>query len=134
MVDTARRSIPFVVAWLLGLAALAWSGTQVDGYKLHVMDVPLPHPYPTGGVITMAIVATVELLFFYAIIRPGSYRHAWGRALLAFVLGMIGLMASGIMLMHAPPYMFMHWMWLALVVLAFFVLFVATLARMGRGR
>ncbi|MBC8073106.1 MAG: DUF819 family protein [Deltaproteobacteria bacterium] len=132
--DTARRSSPFVVAWLLGVATLVWSGTRVDGYKLHVRDVPLPHAYPTDGVMAMVIVATVELLCFYAIIRPDSYEDAWGRALLAFVFGMFALMASGILLMHAPPYMIFHWLWLAVVVLAIFGLFVGTLAKLGLRR
>lgn len=43
------RLVPFLLAWLGGIAVLVWAGTRVDGYLLNVQGVPLPHPYPTSG-------------------------------------------------------------------------------------
>lgn len=123
-----------MVSWLVGLALLAWSGTSVDAYKLHVLDVPLPHPYPWNEVIVMAAVLTGEHLVLYAVVRPLSYDRSWGRALAA--LGMTLLLATifGVLLMHAPPYMMMHWLLLAAGALAFLVLACVSLVGRLRAR
>jgi hypothetical protein len=42
----AWSSWPFAVFWLVGIAVLAWSDFEVDLYKLQVLNIPLPHPYP----------------------------------------------------------------------------------------
>lgn len=112
----------FLVAWIVGLVVLAWSGTRVDGYKLHVLDVPLPHPYPWSGVGAMAGVFTGELLVFYAVLRPLTYDRSWVRALAALGLALLLAAGFGATLMHGPPYMIFHWLLLAVGVVVLFVL------------
>ena len=123
----------FVLGWVLGLALLAWSGTFVDGYRVHVLDEPLPHPYPWGGVGTMMAVFTGEVLVLYAVIRPITYARArsWWRALAGLLVSLLLVFGFGVVLMHAPPYMFLHWLLLAVMALACLVLLgVSALSRL----
>lgn len=132
MTSRARRNVPFVIAWVLGLAALAWAGTSVDGYQLHVRSVPLPHPYPTRGVLTLAVVVTAEILLIYVIIRPSTYSYSWGRALLASLCSIVLLILFGAMLMHAPPFVFAHWLWLAVIAISIIAFLSGTLVGLLR--
>jgi hypothetical protein len=132
MTNRARHRLPFVIAWILGIASLAWAGTLVDGYQLHVRSLPLPHPYPTRGVLMLAGIATAEILLLYAIIRPSSYSLSWKRALLALLFGIVLLSSFGATLMHAPPYVFTHWLWLAVVTISIIVFLCATLVGLLR--
>jgi hypothetical protein len=90
---------------------------------LHVMGVPLPHPYPWQGVLLIVGIQSVEVLLFYALVRPGSYQRSWMRALLAFLLSIVLLGFFGASLMHAPPYMVWHWLWIACASVTLLVLF-----------
>ena len=128
------RSWIFVALWAAGVALLLWAGGQVDGYRLHVQDVPLPHPYPWSGVLSLGAVALVETGVFYAVLRPESYRDAWGRALSAAAVGAVLLVVFGLGLMHAPPYVFAHWLWLCAATLGFLVLSAASAMRVARRR
>ena len=101
---------------------LWWGGTRVDGYRLHVLKDPLPHPYPWNDIIVMSMVLTVEAMVFYAVIRPESYRRSWGRALAAAILGLLLWVFIGLSLMHGPPYEFAHQLWLALATVSFVAL------------
>ena len=56
-------------------SAFADLGFVVDGYQLYVRKVPLPHPYPRGGVTVMCALITVETALFYALLG----RHVPGR-------------------------------------------------------
>jgi len=118
-----RRSLPFIGFWLVGAGITAWSGTRVDPYMLHVMGVPLPHPYPWQGVLLIIGIQTIEVLLFYALVRPGSYQRSWVRALLALLLSLMLLGFFGASLMHAPPYMVWHWLWIACASVTLLVLF-----------
>jgi len=118
-----RRSLPFIGFWLVGTGITAWSGTRVDPYMLHVMGVPLPHPYPWQGVLLIVGIQTIEVLLFYALVRPGSYQRSWVRALLALLLSLVLLGFFGVSLMHAPPYMVWHWLWIACASVTLLVLF-----------
>ena len=103
---------PFVVFWLIGVTIVAWAGGQVDGYLLHVMNVPLPHPYPWRGVATIAGIQLIEVLLVYAVMRPRLHRISWRRARAGFLLALVLLLSFGVTLMHAPPFMVWHWIWL----------------------
>jgi hypothetical protein len=107
-----RRSWACVALWAGGLASIFWAGTRPDSYKLYVMRVSLPHAYPWKGVLAVALIWSLELLAFYAILRPESYRHSSGRAMAATILAASLLVVFGILLIHAPPYLFAHWAWL----------------------
>ena len=110
--------------WLAGVLILLWSGTGDDGYLIHVLGKPLPHPYPIDGVLTFILIATIETLILYGIIRPKTYVRSWARgvsALVAFA-GLTIFFALG--LMHAPPYVVWHVIWLCCIVLVLFTLLV----------
>ena len=121
-----RAEWVFLFSWLFGLAVLAISGNQIDGYQLHVLSVPLPHPYPWRGIAVIAGVLSTETLLFYAIIRPRSYQHSWLRAFSALLVSLGLAFFFGSLLMHAPPFMVWHWLLLACAVVCFLVLLCAS--------
>ena len=109
-----------------GVACIVAAGFRADGYMLHVMRIPLPHPYPLGGVITMSIILVVELALTYAVIRPASYARSWGRALCATMLSALALLISAPMLMHAPLYFYLHSLILLFLTFGLVVVFVVS--------
>ena len=117
-----RRSWLRPIYWLVGLVGLAWFGTRIDHYRLHVMHMPLPHPYPWRGVTDTAVIMTLEAMVFYLILRPRSYRLSRSRALGAFLLGLLLVVVFGVLYMHAPPYAAWHWLWLVGATIGFLVL------------
>ncbi|MCB9640596.1 MAG: hypothetical protein H6727_16990 [Myxococcales bacterium] len=98
--------------WLVGVSLMCWAGTQTDGYKLHVMHIPLPHPYPLTGVLSFVGIVTLEVGVLLIVMRPWSYHSEWTRLVLAMTLQGSLLFFFGVALIHAPPYMVWHWMWL----------------------
>ena len=93
---------------------------------MYVRKAPLPHPYPWRRVLIACAVLSVETLIFYALIRPESYNRSWGRALSAAVAGVALLFFFALGLMHSPPYVFSHWVWLSMSTLAFLTLSVVS--------
>ena len=128
MVMPYRAPAVFALLWLVGIAAVAASGFSVDGYKLHVMQVPLPHPYPLTGVVNTSCVLTFELAVIYAVMRPATYDRSWGRALSAVFVAAIGFLFSLATLMHAPPYWGAHCLLLFCLTVGLIVLFIASAA------
>jgi hypothetical protein len=120
--SVTRRSWVFLAFWFVAVGVTAWSGTRVDAYMLHVMRVPLPHPYPWQGVLLIIGLQTIEVLVFYAIIRPESYRRSWLRTLVALLMSLALVGFFGIQLMHASAYVVWHWLWIAFSSGAFVVL------------
>lgn len=120
------------MAWALGLVMVVRAGTQIDGYQRHVMGMPPPYPYPTEGVVAVGIAITIEVLILLAIVRPSSYRHSWWRLLGALVLLVSGLMGYGPLLMHAPPYHVVHWLWLAIVMLVVLITMIVSIVAAAR--
>ncbi|WP_271253474.1 hypothetical protein [Pseudanabaena sp. Chao 1811] len=116
----------FVVFWGVGVIVLGMSGFQLDSYKLGVLKVPLPHDYPLQDILTMIGVMSIEVLLFYVVIRPTTYRRSWGRALIALITAIFMVLLFGMVLMHSPPYMGWHWLWLVSVTFALFILFVVS--------
>jgi len=104
--------------WAVGVATILWSGTKVDGYRLHVLQQPLPHPYPWSGVMLVIGIWLVESFTFYALLRPETYKRSWLRALGASLLSLGLFVFFGVALMHAPPYVVWHCLLLGLVSLA----------------
>lgn len=113
---------------------MVWSGFRVDPYLLHVRGIPLPHPYPTRGVLTMAGVLTGETLLVYGVIRPRSYARSWGRALLALAVCLGLFVFFGLLLMHTPPFMVAHCLWLGATALAMLGLLAASIAAALKAR
>ena len=108
---TPRETV-FLALWAGGVALLAWAGSWVDGYLVYVRNVPLPHPYPWRGVLTVCAVESLIALVFYVLIRPRTYRASWGRALAATLLGATSVVVLGLGLMHQPPYLYALFYWL----------------------
>jgi len=121
--------------WLLSLPAYWWAGMSPDTYAnaaLHIYPA-----YPVRGVLTFIAITTVELLVLYAIIRPMTYSRSWKRAAAALLLFFPWLVVCAVLLMHQPPYVFMHFLWLLLfnVILSVICLYsiVAGLTRHSAG-
>jgi hypothetical protein len=99
--------------WLLSLPAYGWSGMSPDTYANAALRI---YPsYPVRGVLAFIAVTTVELLVLYAIIRPSSYSRSWKRAAAGLLLFFPWLVVCAILLMHQPPYVFLHFLLLLLV-------------------
>jgi hypothetical protein len=126
MVMSYRAPAVFALLWLAGTTAVVASGFSVDGYKLHVMQVPLPHRYPLSGVVTTSFALALELAVIYAVIRPATYNRSWGRALCAVFLATIAFLLSVASLMHAPPYWGAHSLFLLCLTVGLIMLFLTT--------
>jgi hypothetical protein len=124
----ALSSKIFATLWLAGVASLVASGFSVDGYKLHVERIPLPHPYPLTGVLFTSFALTLEFGLIYALLRPSTYARSWGRSLCATAVAAVASLASGLSLIHAPPYLFTHSLILLCLTVGLGVLFLASAA------
>jgi len=113
---------------LLGLAALAWSGTQPDYWLQRRRPEGALPPYPIEGVLTFSAVALGECALLLAILRPWSYCRSWGRALSAslLALGLSLLWIQGVL--HSPPYFGVHLQWWLLVNLGLLLLSLVSAA------
>jgi hypothetical protein len=106
------RAIAIPLAWFAGIAAVALAGLKPDPYLEHVRHIPPPHQYPAFTVLWIGIFITGQAGLVLAILRPASYRHSWGRALLG-LLASVGFLAFGIFgAMHAPRPHAMYLLWL----------------------
>ena len=121
-----RAPALFGLLWAAGTSAVVASGFSVDGYKLHVMDIPLPHPYPLRGVVVTSLALALELTLIYAVIRPATYDRSWGRALCAAFVAAFVFLASVVTLMHAPPYRGTHSLVLLCLTVGLLVLFLTS--------
>jgi hypothetical protein len=74
------------------------------------------HNHP-GALLQGLVVTLVELAVVYLILRPGSYRHSWGRAALALAIFLPGAAASAVLTMHTGGIYSLHFLWMASVVL-----------------
>lgn len=112
--NLSRRAVVliFAVVWFAGIAAIIAAGFEVDGYQLYYRHIPLPHPYPLGGVIAMCGVVTVETTLLYALSALRVRAHERMRLWLASFLALLLLFVLGSGINHAPPYMRWHALWL----------------------
>ena len=138
---SARRhwSWAYLCAWVVGVALVAWGGTQADGYLEHVRKIPPPHPYPTWLVLVIAFALAVELAAFALVLHLGARGPALWREWVAATIaaGFAALAVAGSL--HAnPAYLdWMLWTLVALVVMATRALvrtLAAVVAAWRRGR
>ena len=101
-----------LLAWIAGVSAVTMGALAPDGYAQYVLRQPEPRPCPCVMVGQFLLVMTVEVLALAATIRPASFQRAWGRVLLALLLALGLAFAHRLTLMHAPPYMVWHVLWL----------------------
>ena len=123
------RALPnkiFATLWLAGVASLVASGFSADGYRLHVMRIPLPHPYPLTGVLSTSFALTLEFGLIYALLRPSTYARSWGCALCAIAVAATAWLASALSLIHSPPYLFTHCLILLCLTVGLVVLFLVS--------
>jgi hypothetical protein len=133
MVMPYRARIVLAVLWLTAIACVVSSGFSVDGYKLHVSGIPLPHPYPLAGVVATSLALTLEFGTIFALIRPATYAQSWGRALCATVFAAVAFLTSALSL-HRPPYLAVHSLVVLGLTVGLAVLFLATVVAAVRHR
>jgi len=90
-----------------------WGGTLPDRYQIDVRGLQPSYPWP--GILAVFAVTTIESAVLYGIIRPSTYRSSWRRAVVGLTLFVPWLLACGVLLMHAPPYLFLHFLWVLCV-------------------
>lgn len=119
--------------WLLFMPMYLWAGTRPDGYAEAVLGAT--PSYPLHGILVAITVTTVESLVLYWIMRPDTDHRSWRRACAALLVYFPWLLVCLVMLMHAPPYVFVHALWLLCVNLILLGLLASTLIqRMKRQR
>lgn len=69
-------------------------------------------PYPARGAALFAAAAALEGLVLWAVLRPRTYWHSWGRALCAAMSCLVALWFSAQDTAGAPEFVFMHQRWL----------------------
>jgi hypothetical protein len=99
--------------WMLSIPTYLWGGTRPDRYQIDVLGLHASYPWP--GIFAVIAVTTIESAVLYGIIRPRTYRRSWTRALVGLTLFVPWLLASGVLLMHAPLYLFLHFLWVLCV-------------------
>lgn len=99
-------------AGMAGAVAIALSGFAKDPYLQAVRGITLPHDYPSAMVAGLIAFAIVTSLLMQAILRPGSYRKSWGRALTALMMVLVLLYMTAMAAIHAPPPLVVCLYWL----------------------
>lgn len=106
---TLARRYWILGLWLLFIPLYLWAGARPDHYQIDVFGMQPFYSWP--GVLTVMAVTTIEAAVLYAITRPSTYRRSWKRALGGLALFTPWLFASAVLLMHAPAYLFVHFLW-----------------------
>jgi hypothetical protein len=83
-------------------------------------------PYPFAGTALFALAAAFETVVLFVVLRPRSYQHSWGRALVASLLCLVTLWFSAQDTVGAPEYVFMHQRWLFVATLGCLVLAISS--------
>jgi peptidoglycan/LPS O-acetylase OafA/YrhL len=122
------------LAWVFGAIAVVASGFEVDGY-LAMRDQPQVYPFETVRLIL--VLMAIEAGVLAGLLRPGSYRRAWGRAAFAAVGALAWSAFVLLTAMHMPPCWGTYWKWtfalaVALAGLAIFSGVAAWRARRSR--
>jgi hypothetical protein len=83
-------------------------------------------PYPVAGTTFFVLAAAFETVALFVVLRPRSYQHSWGRALVAALLCLVTLWFSAQDTVGAPEYVFMHQRWLVAATLGCLVLAISS--------
>ncbi|TWI66596.1 hypothetical protein IP91_02415 [Pseudoduganella lurida] len=64
--DRLRRKVPklLFMLWCALAVLLLWLGTLPDPYKLYVLRIPAPHPYPAWLIVVELIISAIVLAAF----------------------------------------------------------------------
>lgn len=131
-----RRIRRAPVLWMLAAAAAQLAvlvrGHFAGEYDATAGSYGMNHP---GDLPHFLRMGALELLVLTALLRPWSYRHAWGRALLALVIWIPWALFAAIACMHCGPIGGALMGWRFGVVIALSVtLIVSAIARRRAGR
>jgi hypothetical protein len=102
--------VGLVLLWITAAAAMVLDHVGDPHDPAREGTAAYGHNAP-GSLELGLIVTLVELLIVWAILRPGSYRRSWGRAVIALVLLGPWLAASLLMTMHAGGIFVIHLLW-----------------------
>ncbi len=91
-------------------------------------------PYPVAGTAFFVFAVAFEAVALLVILRPRSYAHSWGRALIAVLLCLAVLWFSAQNTLGAPAYVFMHQRWLVAATLGCLILCVSSVVAQVRHR
>jgi hypothetical protein len=80
------------------------------------------------------LLVMLEAAVILAVLRPNTYRHSWGRALICAGLGAAALWYAAQDTEAAPKYVFIHQGWLIAVILGGVILAIAAAVSAIRGR
>jgi hypothetical protein len=108
------------VIWIIGISCVVLLGFRDNPYLQHVNGPQAVYPYKQVGQILFLI--TVQMILYWLILRPTSYRRSWGRALSAFVLSAGVTLWCAMGMMHASPARIAWYYWLIAVTVGMLVL------------
>lgn len=99
--------------WLGVGVFYGFGGMLPDTYAMRHMSM---NPgYPWGAVLGLWALAAVEISVLVSILRPFPYRHSLGRLIVACILWWPWSIASLGAVLHQPPVVGFHAMWVLLV-------------------
>ena len=118
--DRILQAMPFVLLWLVGMTLYSTFNWEFD-YQTITREVErsLSISYGLPRV-------TAEVIILYIILRPGSFRWSWGRALLAIAIFVPWFFYSIQYIMHAPGWVFAHAYWLLGVIAILVIVLVVS--------
>lgn len=108
----SMKEFALPIGWLVGVIAVVTMGFASDPYLEHVRQLPSPHPYPVETVLWIFLFMSAHVGMGLAILRPKSYRHSWGRALVALLTSTGFFVFAALGAMHAPPAHITYIWWL----------------------
>ena len=125
----SMKSLVLPAFALVGLAWIVVSGFWPGADPYMSRRSAGPQPYPLIAVLIACAVVLIETALVAAVLRPKSYRHSWGRALIALVAVMAWWFYLGMGIIHQPGYYIVHLQWLALMICGLVLLLLVSLIR-----
>ena len=107
------KSARFVaLAWVAGVTAMVAMARQPDPYKLHVMDIPPPHPFPWLEVLVFGLIMAAEAILLWFAVEPSLSPGIRLRSGLATALFAVGSFVCILGSMHSSNAYWIHMLWL----------------------
>ncbi|MCR6477455.1 hypothetical protein NU688_14940 [Variovorax sp. ZS18.2.2] len=125
----SMKSLVLPAFALVGLVWIVVSGFWPGADPYMTRRSTAPQPYPLTVVLIACAVVLIETAFVAAVLRPASYRHSWGRALVAMAVVMAWWFYLGMGIIHQPAYYIVHLQWLALMICGLVLLLLVSLIR-----
>ncbi len=100
------------LAWVAGITAMVAMASKPDPYKLHVMDIPAPHPFPWREVVVIGVIMTAEAFLLWLAVAPSLSPRVPIRSGLVAALFGIGSFVVLLGSMHSGNAYWVHMLWL----------------------